>query len=1231
MRKRILSLWVVFPFILVTLLVGLLFTPLGTPALRFAAVKLIPGLTINDVSGSLAHDLTVHGVHWQQDRLTVNAERASVNISWRCLVASRVCLEKVHLDGVSVTQKAGDDAPEETPADDTLITLPVPVIVDDVRLSNLAVTLPEQTITLAQATLSANAYKHIYLLSPRLKGLDITLPASQSPRTEAALPNRYALSYTAPKLPAVSVPLALTIKDFLLENSVLNQGTESQSLARLAFTEFSTKRSAFEINGLDVVHAQGELSGSASLSLQDNYPLSARLQARADVDNISQTLSLDADGALDDLTLSLRGEGIAALQAGIHVNLLDDSLPLTVSAEWPSQSLYGVAQGRLDPGTLNLSGQMGDYLLTLDGGASLPDIGDVPVAGQVTLHRNAIEVNSLTARILQGEITNHGTLYLNERISWTGRTELAGITGTAFHTLAPTDLKGGFTSIMQLTDKGPDVSVTDMEISGMLQSVPLSVKGALVYSQPSNIVVGNLTLEQSTNRIIVAGQVFNQRYLNADIRTSVNDAALLYPGISGQTSGTIKVTGPWQNPTAKGTLTLSDLAVDETVSQELAAQGPLNGSLDIAGTLEQHTLNTTLTLPQYQATLTAEGNFTSPRWQGTVRNTHLVVQNTQWSQVAPFALSLNSQTGAARAEAHCWLSRREGELCIQDLTYTGKRADWDIEARQLPVGLWARERLPGQIAAASDATLTLRSQGAYEAGKPVSASFQAQLTPAAWSVGNTTPITVNLDDVSVTGTFKNNTLDATSRIHSPELGLATVRLVTAPLAEQGDINGHIRLTDIDVAPLKPLSPAIRELSGTLNGDLRFAYQQGKPSLFGQLRVENGAADIKDTPLALGDWHQTLLFNDRHATFDGAFKLGGGDGTLSGSANWADSPEVMLKLKGKRFEVRQPNMRFQVSPDLEVQASQEALIATGSIGVPWARIEIEQLPESAVSPSKDVHLRGEPPPQDPLDKVNAAILVNIDKNKHGEVRLTAFGLKANLHGGIHVNTQPALVGYGDLQIMDGTYAAYGQNLVIKTGEVQFNGPLDQPFLLVEAVRAPEKTDNGVIAGIRIEGPADYPSVNLFSEPAMDQQAVLSYLLTGKGPNSDTQAPNYEAILLGFGLSNTKSLTGQVGDALGIDDFTLSTNESRLSVSGQINERLSVQYNVDVGLSNNDATSRNLRRRQEPPDLAVRYKLLPKLFLEAVQTTIEDQSEFAIDLYYEFFLGKPREQAAADDDD
>ena len=186
-----------------------------------------------------------------------------------------------------------------------------------------------------------------------------------------------------------------------------------------------------------------------------------------------------------------------------------------------------------------------------------------------------------------------------------------------------------------------------------------------------------------------------------------------------------------------------------------------------------------------------------------------------------------------------------------------------------------------------------------------------------------------------------------------------------------------------------------------------------------------------------------------------------------------------------------------------------------------------------------------------------------------------------------------------------------------------------MLLIEAIRDPDKTDDDVIAGIRIDGAADSPSINLFSEPAMDQQNVLSYLLTGSGPDAESEDPNYAALLVGFGLSNTKTLTGQVGNALGIDDFSLSTNENKLSVTGQINDRLTAEYNVDVGLSNNDSSS-TLRRRQDPPDLALRYRLLPRLFLEAVQTTIEDQSEFALDLYYEFFLGEEKDDDEGEGD-
>ena len=180
-----------------------------------------------------------------------------------------------------------------------------------------------------------------------------------------------------------------------------------------------------------------------------------------------------------------------------------------------------------------------------------------------------------------------------------------------------------------------------------------------------------------------------------------------------------------------------------------------------------------------------------------------------------------------------------------------------------------------------------------------------------------------------------------------------------------------------------------------------------------MQINNGAIDIQDTPVSLENWQQRIVLNNQQADFNGSFILGGGEGALNGNLSWQDTPSVNFNLKGSKFEVRQPNMRLRVSPDITVNANAERVDITGSVNIPWARIEVESLPESAVSPSKDVHLRGEPPKEEPLDIVHASVMVNIDKAKTKEVKFEAFGLSASLHGGVKVNTQPALVGFGDL--------------------------------------------------------------------------------------------------------------------------------------------------------------------------------------------------------------------------
>ena len=1263
MRKRTLSAILLSPVLILVALYAVLISPLGGPTVKLLANTFVENLSIDAIDGGFADTLEVHNVEWENPQWKVSAQYAYIDITWRCLFEPRVCVNEVTLENATLTQRSNaPDSSDDAPAGGQ-IELPLPIDVGYLALTNIKLALLTTTVEIDELELTDfEGNSDLILDSIAAKGVRIALlnqdeaasssPAAmtnasetnseqpapkkeQAPSADSALPTSYSLSYDVPELPNIATPIPLSLGTFLVEDLHIIQGESKQQISLISLLEAHFKGSDVAIEEMTVVHEQGEVKGKASATLDGNFPLNVAINAKTKLGDTPQELSVAAAGALDDLTLSVVAKGAVTANANLMANILDSNLPIEFTANWQEQAIPTVENTTLKEGQLTLSGTMGDYVLKGAGAATLPDIGNVPVSLDVVLKKNNIFVNEANINALDGSLTNTGTLYLNESIAWEGKTTLKNVSGRQFSTYAPEKISGEIDSILQYSERGGlHMSLRDMSVSGVLQGKPLQVKGNAVYAGPSDLFVTNVNIiqehEQERNTIRAIAQVLNKRHLNANIAINVNAISSLYPEVTGAISGNITAAGPWQNPSANGTLALSNIAVSPNLNASAAQQGPLNGEIKVSGTYRDHTADIDLAVPNNNIGLSLKGAWTNNHWVGEISDTALKLANMQWTLSSPFSVDIGTTPITAKIGQHCWTSRKEGELCISNVNYQQNKASWDISATALPIGLWANELAPTVVSSPSQATLTVKTKGSYSANDPIDATFTASMSSAPWQLGETRPLTLTINSIETKGEIKQGQLASTSVISSQDVGDATLTLNTRPFESRIPLDGKLEMQGLNVAPFKPLSPAIRTLTGKLNGNVSLSGYIDDPTLNGELTVSNGAIDIQDTPVTLADWNQKVSLNGQTAALDGTFLLGGGKGALKGELDWSSNPSATFNLKGNGFEIRQPNIRLKVSPNIDIAATKEKVDVSGEVNIPWARIEIESLPESAVSPSKDVHLRGEPDREEPLDIVHASVLVNIDKNKTEEVKLEAFGLTASLYGGIRVNTQPALVGYGDLQILNGRYNAYGQQLIIQTGEVQFNGPIDQPLLLVEAIRDPAKTDDDVIAGIRIDGAADSPSINLFSEPAMDQQGVLSYLLTGSGPNSGTQDPNYAALLVGFGLSNTKTLTGQVGSALGIDDFSLSTNEDLLSVRGQINERLSVEYNVDVGLSNNDANS-TLRRRQLPPDLAVKYQLLPSLYLEAIQTTLEDQSEFALDLYYEFFLGDNRTRRDSDEDD
>lgn len=389
---------------------------------------------------------------------------------------------------------------------------------------------------------------------------------------------------------------------------------------------------------------------------------------------------------------------------------------------------------------------------------------------------------------------------------------------------------------------------------------------------------------------------------------------------------------------------------------------------------------------------------------------------------------------------------------------------------------------------------------------------------------------------------------------------------------------------------------------SLNGDVNAPTANGKIVLSG-LSLQS-----LDAPIEVREGQVTLAFNGTNGKIDGDIKTPDGDLMLTGAADWQklDAWLASLNVKGQRLKVVVPPMvALEVSPDMTLNASPDRVNVQGNVDVPWGRIVVDKLPDSAVQVSSDVVILNNelkpvtPPSSTPLN-LNANISVNIGD----DVRLEAFGLKTLLVGKLDVasNSRGPSVN-GDINLQDGTYRSFGQDLVIKKGQILFNGPPEQPYLQVEAIRNPNAIEDGVEAGIRVTGPADAPEVSVFSDPAMPQANALSYLVRGRNLDSESDGNAMTSMLIGLGLAQSGKLVGELGEAFGVQDLSLDTSGSggdeKVEVSGYILPGLQVKYGVGIFTS--------------LPEFTVRYRLLKNLYLEAVSG-----ADNAVDLLYQFSI-------------
>ncbi|SIO27050.1 translocation/assembly module TamB domain-containing protein [Salinivibrio sp. ES.052] len=1236
-------------FVLVGLVSVTLFTPMGLQVGVWGAQKALPALTLEDAEGGLLTGFELHGLRYQDAQVELQAKYLALSIDGKCLLTPEICVDKLAAEGVTLDLNIppSGDAPPAEPST-SMIQAPLPIHVNTFALNDVAMKVAGQVIDWQQLQGGVHFEGDTLTLSPtEWQKLVVTLPSegTEQAKTEHAVgkPDGEVSSppfdYPGLSLPTLHVPLNIDVKQLRLRDTRIDAGTV-QTFSSLVLSG-GVKGSAVTIDDFSLAAPQGTVRVSGDILLKGNYPLTLQSQLTTNLAPLQgQALSLSASGSLAVLEVSAKASGPVNAQLNSEANLLAADLPFVLQLNsdqitWPLTGDEIVALHGLQ---FSADGDFSDYQLRLQTEVDGPEVPktQLNLAGQGSL--TALTLSQLEANTLGGKVAGRASVDWSSVPFWQAELGFANIQPQQQWPEVTGNLTGAISHRGRLTAQGGwDVSVPTLVVHGELQKLPLAVAGALNAhdrdgdGQPSVSTPG-LTLSHGPNHVTAQGQVRDEWQMGLSV--DIADLSQSLPMFTGVIRGDARLSGPFAQPTAKlalhaKQLRWQDVRINQlTVDGDLAVKDRLGGDLTVSvlggryqtarldnldltvrGDEAAHQLDLRWQGAPASGALRIEGALARDTgWQGKLLDTSVnveelgdIVQQSAASIAFSFA---NMQTEVGE---HCW-QWQATQVCLPRPARLGEQGEATVnitgfDTRQIAAFFPPDWQLDTQANAAVSAHWQPESAPTVKASIDVSeGKIQQQ---------KETPLVLGWQHANLDARWQNNQLQGALALTLEDGGtVASAFTLTDLLTSTRTVTGDLTINAVQLAKLEPLlgNDKQADINGEVNANLRIEGPLTLPQVHGGVSVSALRVKGLSSPVDVDDGQLALTLDGQQGQINGELVTPDGTLVLKGSGQWprVDDWQFGLNVSGDTLRVNVPPMvRLDVAPDLTVSATPNDVVIRGDIRVPWGQIEVENLPESAITVSDDTVILNqnyEPEDAEQKDAVPFNLVTDVRLVLGDEVRLAAFGLKSRLAGELNIknNRKGALI-VGNVSLLEGTYRSFGQDLIIRKGEILFNGPADQPYLQVEAIRNPARMEGDVIAGIRLSGPADDPVADIFMDPAGSQANALSYLLRGRALDAGAGDANMTSMLIGIGLAQSGKLVGEIGQAFGVDDLTVDTagagDEQKVEVSGYILPDLEVKYGVGIF----DAIG----------VFTVRYRLMKDLYVEAVSGV--DQ---AVDLLYQF---------------
>jgi len=675
-----------------------------------------------------------------------------------------------------------------------------------------------------------------------------------------------------------------------------------------------------------------------------------------------------------------------------------------------------------------------------------------------------------------------------------------------------------------------------------------------------------------------------------DFNLNVPQPAALWPGLSG--SGTVE-------GRLRGTIEKHDLTVSGRVNLPREARAPASTSrapqvrtttpgenvvvegddaVDLPSVLAQGPISFKLALDGGWGRGSAAAS-SAPGWRGRIATAD--VRNPQVSAVlrSPLAVSVIPGAGeqplqwsVGETSIRVNLPQRRS-FTINHLGSDNRNAQWrsagNIEGL-VPAWLVAqlpRSKNPLQLDADWNLTMTQTLEGTVNLrrrsgdltlpGQPPielglqTLRLQVRATPAS---GNSSNIAF---DVDIAGSKLGN-------LSARGTTVATMRDGIPELTEQQAIQVDTNLAIKDLSWLSAFTGDATDIGGEVSGKVRIERTRGAWNTNGRIngsglrmvRLDDGIRLLDGTLSAHLDNGRVVVDRlffpsvirsvpDDYRVREWVEKQAAG-GSVEASGSWSlEDASGNATVRLTRYPLVQRADRFIAgSGNVTIDASPTRLRVDGKVTADLGWISLEGASDLPSLASDVVIVRA----GDKADESKPLpLLLNLEVGLGERFYLRGMGLDTGLAGAITVrNTRSGMRANGVVTVRDGRFSIYGQTLVVRRGNVTFEGLLDDPLLDIVAVRPNLRIE----AGVQVSGTARQPIITLVSYPDVPEVEKLSWLLLGRGPD----ASGADAGML---LAAAASLLSDEGSEpiykqLGLDEMGLRSGESS-SVRGLLPEQ------------------------------------------------------------------------------